>query len=233
MNNLSVWNFAIDFTGRESAALIVAERPDLIESSVSQPVLERMRRCYELARGWHLAKIAGEIDDGPAPDTMLQSIDMQWCQVRTDIAQSQAPHYFHRWLGDGGRSDFDSQRFTRQELVRWLSSIEMQSAYSFDLSASTSEKTGTVNSKAGRWPWGNHHTKLLGHLEAAAKEFWVQYDPANVKATAPKNDTVINWLVTERDVSHTVAGAMATILRIDGLRVGPRKEKVVPPQKSQ
>ena len=58
MNDLSVWNFAIDFTGRESAALIVAERPDLIESSVSQPVLERMRRCYELARGWHLAKIA-------------------------------------------------------------------------------------------------------------------------------------------------------------------------------
>ena len=73
------------------------------------------------------------------------------------------------------------------------------------------------------WPWGAHHTELLGHLDAAAQEFWVHYDPANVKATAPKNYTVANWLETERKVSHTMAVAMATILRIDGLPTGPRK----------
>ena len=176
--------------------------------------LERMRRCYELARGWHLAKIAGEIDDGPAPDTMLQSIDMQWCQVRTDIAQSQAPHYFHRWLGDGGRSDFDSQRFTRQELVRWLSSIEMQSAYSFDRSTSAGEKTDTGKEKAGRWPWGNHHTKLLGHLDAAARRWWTNYDP-NDATTAPTNEKVSEWLMAKpNNLSRKTAESIASILRL-------------------
>jgi hypothetical protein len=87
----------------------------------------------------------------------------------------------------------------------------------------TKTKIGLPTSSAGPWPWGAHHTELLGHLDAAAQKFWVHYDPANAKATAPKNDTVVNWLETERRVSHTVAVAMATILRIDGLPTGPRK----------
>ena len=92
-----------------------------------------------------------------------------------------------------------------------------------DCSWHTKTKVGISTSSAGPWPWGAHHTELLGHLDAAAQKFWVHYDPANAKATAPKNETVVNWLETERRVSHTVAVAMATILRIDGLPTGPRK----------
>ena len=86
-------------------------------------------------------------------------------------------------------------------------------------------KTGTgpasPTTPAGRWPWGSHHTKALGHLEAAAKQWWFTYDPDQID-TAPRNQDVIDWLVKEREVSRTLAEAMASILRVDGLKTGPR-----------
>ena len=73
-----------------------------------------------------------------------------------------------------------------------------------------------------RWPWGDHHTEQLGHLSAAARRFWKLYDPSDI-GTAPTNKEVAEWLVKERKVSKTMADAIATILRIDGLRTGPRE----------
>ena len=74
-----------------------------------------------------------------------------------------------------------------------------------------------------KWPWGDHHTELLGHLSAAARRFWKLYDPSDI-STAHTNKEVSEWLVTERKVSRTMADAMASILRIDGLRTGPREK---------
>lgn len=222
MNDLSMWNYAIDFTAREAAALIVAEMPGLNEVTVSEPVVERMRRCYEQGRGWHLNKFVDEIDNDVDLKTMLQSTEMCIWQARTDIKPSLVPHYFHDWLTDRGKSDFDLQRFGRQELVRWLSSCGIQSAYSFDLSGSESGKTDTVTDKAGRWPWGNHHTNLLGHLEAAAKQWWTYYDPADA-TTAPTNKVVSEWLIKERKLKKRPAEYIASMLRPDGLPTGPRK----------
>jgi hypothetical protein len=75
---------------------------------------------------------------------------------------------------------------------------------------------------SARWPWGNHHTEWLGHLEAAAKRWWSLYDPTDA-TTAPTNTNVSDWLQKERGLSQTKADAMASILRPDGLRTGPRK----------
>ena len=72
-----------------------------------------------------------------------------------------------------------------------------------------------------KWPWGSHDTKLLRDLGAAAERFWKNYDPSD-PTTAPTNRWVIDWL-KERGVSERTAGAMATILRADGLPTGPRK----------
>lgn len=72
-----------------------------------------------------------------------------------------------------------------------------------------------------RWPWGDHHTVLLGHLEAAAQRYWADYDPANPD-TANTSVTVIEWLENERKVSNRMASAIATLLRPDGLPTGPR-----------
>ncbi len=79
-----------------------------------------------------------------------------------------------------------------------------------------------INSADKRWPWGNHHTDILGHVEAAAKRFWVNYDPTDA-TTAPTNKDVSEWLITERKVSQKMAESIASILRPDGLATGPRK----------
>lgn len=75
---------------------------------------------------------------------------------------------------------------------------------------------------AGYWPWGGHHTDALGHLSAAAEKFWKHYDPSDV-STAPTNDMVSHWLRNERGVTKDKAAAIASILRADGLRTGPRR----------
>jgi hypothetical protein len=77
-----------------------------------------------------------------------------------------------------------------------------------------------------RWPWGDHNTKLLEHLAAAAEHFWKRYD-ADDPTTAPTNDDVKSWLM-ERDVGERVAEIMAQILRADGLKPGRRKELSAP-----
>lgn len=79
---------------------------------------------------------------------------------------------------------------------------------------------------AQRWPWGDHETEYLQLLEQAASRFWTLYDPADA-TTAPTNDQIEEWLkqqtVRGEPVSARIAGAMATILRADGLPNGPRK----------
>lgn len=73
----------------------------------------------------------------------------------------------------------------------------------------------------GKWPWGDHETELLQHLEAAAVRFWKNYDPDD-KSTAPTNEAVRDWL-EERGVSGHIAKAIATILRPPDVPPGPRK----------
>lgn len=71
-----------------------------------------------------------------------------------------------------------------------------------------------------RWP--AHETKALTALRLAAVKWWAQYDPSQPD-TAPTNETVTAWLVAEHGVSATLASSMATILRADDLKLGPRK----------
>ena len=76
--------------------------------------------------------------------------------------------------------------------------------------------------KPSRWPWGNHHTETLGHLEAAAGRFWRLYDSDDI-GTAPTNEMVEAWLQEERGISKSKAKAIASMLRPDGLPTGPRR----------
>lgn len=111
---------------------------------------------------------------------------------------------------------WETRRLSRDEVIAWLADKGLKSAYQFDL-----DQTTYVTANRGRWPWGSHHTEMLGHLEAAALRYWVNYDPAEL-GTASTNVTVIEWLQTERKVSKTMAEAIASMLRPDGLRTGPR-----------
>jgi hypothetical protein len=91
--------------------------------------------------------------------------------------------------------------------------------------------TGTESVEAGApagrfppriWPWGNHDTEALGYLAAAAEKWWSLYD-ANDPTTAPTNNNVAEWLIAEYNLSSQRAHAIASLLRADGLRNGPRK----------
>jgi hypothetical protein len=87
------------------------------------------------------------------------------------------------------------------------------------------DATGSIDKPAitdSRWPWGKHHTETLGHLEAAARKWWVLYDPSDF-TTAPTNEMVSEWLQTERGISKEKARAIASMLRPDGLPTGPRR----------
>jgi hypothetical protein len=107
--------------------------------------------------------------------------------------------------------------FTRIEIVRWLNCVGLQSDYLFErVAPGTSERSGS------RWPWGDHNTTMLGHLEAAAKRFWSNYDPED-STTANTNATISDWLQSERKVSKTMANSIASMLRPDDLPPGPRR----------
>lgn len=74
---------------------------------------------------------------------------------------------------------------------------------------------------ATKWPWGEHETHLLRCLAAAAKQWWSTYD-SEKPGTAPTNEAVAQWLISERRVSRRNAEVMASILRADDLKDGPR-----------
>jgi hypothetical protein len=82
------------------------------------------------------------------------------------------------------------------------------------------ESDAPIQKNAG-WPWGNYETSLLRALAEAAEKFWILYDPTD-PATAPLKEQVVEWL-QGRGISENVAKVMASILRADELRTGPRK----------
>lgn len=233
MANLSHWDVATDFTAEQAAALIVgldASQPGYNRAK-TQPIYERMEACYRDRKRWRgqggytfpldgdgLPQYVDELQRDEfaltESDAMLESIDLN---LASKTAGYDDGEQLRRWFADEGRCGFDKQRFSRMELARWLSAIGVKSIYPFAGSQTTVQEM-TV----GHWPWGDYHTESLGHLEAAAKRFWMHYDPTD-ETYAPTNVTVSEWLQKECKVSRTMADSIASMLRPDGLPVGPRK----------
>jgi hypothetical protein len=70
------------------------------------------------------------------------------------------------------------------------------------------------------WPWGKYQTTGLRLLAGAANKYWKHYDPGD-SSTAPKNAEVEAWLI-EQGISKRRAEVIASLLRADDLRTGPR-----------
>ena len=228
MNDLSHWDFSADFTGAQAVALVFGLDLNDIQAKQSMGVLgadasakfapacERMKQCYDATRGYYLDSLRPPRDwDEKRPPVMLGSVEMN---RRLRELDPEFDHYFCNWMADDSYSGFETQRFDRVAIDQWLSCIGQTSAYPFVGS------TAIVQIPAPPiWPWGSHQTKALEDLDAAAREFWVAYDPANPKTTAPKSDSVVVWLEKERGVSNAKAKAIASMLRPDDLPTGPRK----------
>ena len=222
MDDLSHWDFAKHFSGYDAAALILGLEPRessdeqgrvrVVEERMELHYKQALTRLFHMDMGEPLEVVHGR--ESIDQQCELPSVKMEDLEYRAFTFNADAP--LSEWIVNSRLTRFDNQEFSRETLVRWLSAIGMKSEYSFDL-----QRSPNASPTAEHWPWGTHHTELLGHLEAAARRFWTQYDPSD-PSTANTNATVIEWLLTERKVSGKMAEAIATMLRPDGLRTGPR-----------
>jgi hypothetical protein len=222
MASLSHWDFAAHFSGNDAAALILGidPRESASDQSRIRVVIDRMELHYNhaLKRHYHEA-FQIVIEDFREMEANrpfeLDSVRMNELQRQCDFDDDVTP--FSDWLASDHQSRFVDQIFSRQVVADWLNAISLKSLYQFRL-----DQLRVDNEVTGRWPWGVHHTEMLGHLEAAARRHWVNYDPTDA-TTAPINKDVSAWLMNERKVSKKVAESIASMLRPDGLPTGPRK----------
>lgn len=251
--NLSHWDFSEDFSGFEVAALILGVDPhsmneaedkriNLVFSRISKDytniilsIAEKHANgeVFEADLSAYEKSIAGIALHVIFPG--LYSGDLQLSELsqkERDIFNKQTSEILKEM---GITAKFNSisfyrekienhvkvTRFNRSAIVHWLRTNNLRSVYEFDLAGRFPSTGISASQSNSHWPWGAHSTKLLEHLEAAAKHFWVNHDPGD-PSTAPTNSQVIEWL-EQRGVSNSLAKAMATILRQDGLPTGPRR----------
>ena len=129
--DLSHWDVAVEFTGDQAAALVIGHDPasDGYARTTSTPIYERMKRCYELKVKWLWGDM-GPYEDGiiAIPD-MLESTALAWWAHQVEPGSWSD---YCQWAKSDAESGFETQRFTRQELVRWLSAINVTSIYQFE-----------------------------------------------------------------------------------------------------
>lgn len=222
MEHLSHWDWAETFTGHEAAALIVGVDPnDVFGNDISRVgvVLDRLQREYEQAiECAEFECIWGNADERPEKPVGAGLISEALAQHWQAFADGQDVT-LENWLKSPRASHFENQRFTRRQIVAWLDAVGGEAVYRFNLDALHAPSEANPSA---RWPWGSHHTEMLGHLEAAARKFWVNYDPSD-NTTKPKNEEVSGWLEKEHKISNAKARAIASILRPEDLPTGPRK----------
>lgn len=224
MKNLTHWDFAAYFSGHDAAALILGIEPSdaAIDQSRIRVVIDRMKLHYTHAHKRRYQEafqvvLPDFLDIESARPFALASVKMNEICIQCDSDDDDVTP-FTDWLVSDHESQFDNQVFARNVVADWLEAIGLNSIYQFRLDAPRVDKE--VN---GHWPWGDHHTELLGHLEAAAKRYYsVNYKPTDA-TTAPLNTDVSEWLIAERKVSRKMAESIASMLRPDGLATGPRK----------
>ena len=158
---------------------------------------------------------------------LIFNIDIQ--QVKDEFYLKKSdPYFLAKWaLGTvfvvGFLCFFRLQRLERK--TNWLIDATNWNIKRLKSDQNRNTSLGAIDKndiEPARWPWGDHHTETLSHLEAAARKWWVLYDPGDI-STAPTNEMVIEWLQSERAISRDKARAIASMLRPDGLPTGPRR----------
>lgn len=221
--DLSHWDFAEHFSGYDAAALILGIEPRESEEDQHRVQVVEERIELDYARACNAAQHGVIPGLGPGltipDDDLLLSVklDELW---RKALAGNDEP--LDDWLCKPRLHQFRDQVFHRAAIAKWLVVFGMDSKYAFDRTPGRKQATSGSELIVKRWPWGDHHTEALGHLEAAARRFWGEnYDPTDL-GTAATNSQVAEWLKTERGVSGNMADSIASILRADNLRTGPR-----------
>jgi hypothetical protein len=126
MTDFSHWNFAPYFSGEEAAALIVGLEPSesVNDRRKAEPVYRRLEQSFRYFLMW--AEVVGsDGEDHEFPDGCTSLINCAWENKDRDSISIE-------WL-ESNNCDFERQVFSRQEIVRWLRDIGLESVYSFEL----------------------------------------------------------------------------------------------------
>ena len=218
MIDLKHWGFIEKFNGYQTACLILGFDPHDMSvhrngaGIVRSRILDDHFNALSWLRTWGRKQ---PLENAPK-DTIWSIETLKYLDWDEWFEEGSLNEY----LCDRDLTSFDEQYFTRKEINNWLKRNNLESEYSF--LKPDENRISQSPPLITRWPWGDHHTEALGHLEAAAKRFWTLHDPDDA-STAPTNDEVAGWLQQERGVSKQKAEAIASILRADGLPTGPRR----------
>ena len=194
MDDLSHWDLAEYFKANEAADLVMGMLPERraalsgtvgYESGIASkitPLLRRMERAY--LAGFitiHAAATWG----GPAEES-LRAFPAEPSELQSDLMEEVRSPGGHHKLSRiiETKTRFEECFFSRNEMRRWLDAQAIESDYSFSVEQ-PQVRSGAPRSMARRWPWGDHHTELLGHLESAATEFWINMTPKTPKRPHP------------------------------------------------
>lgn len=142
--DLSHWDLAVDFTGVQAAALACGIDPANAEflPGKSLPLFQCMQGWYNSKRDWLWGDMGPHDEDSIyAKPEMLESVRLRWWASEVEPGTWGSYCY---WVKAEIESRFEQQRFTRQELVRWLAEIKFDSQYKFDI-----DNSGAVRSIAG------------------------------------------------------------------------------------
>jgi hypothetical protein len=213
MVDLSHWDFALDFNGFEAAALILGLDPEGEDENRERikPVFERVERSYKSLRSWHETDITpsdtGKLGHLARPNDGLESVDMAEYHKTTvpDHIYVGGPALFLSWLLDTtDRSKFSKQRFTREEISRWLLACKLHSIYPFLKAQAVDTRDLITDANLAHMPLELHSANLAfdavmqGYRSEIPSfkqriEAWLkQYRPALVPAAVERISTVAN-----------------------------------------
>ena len=149
MADLSHWDFAEHFRGKEAAELIMGIPPEknngweeLLggESGYTAKITPLLRRMERALNGGLNTLHAAAIWGGSAKDALITFPHVP-CELHSETmvkARESATEFGlslfknHDWTGK-----FGNAYFSRSEIARWLDAIEMKSVYQFDRKLST------------------------------------------------------------------------------------------------
>lgn len=241
MQNLIAWDFVEEFSPIEAALLIEGTEPSSASSEDRlrvQPIIEAMKTSYELdlqfTRQYNAEdSLNPDADEGlDYPPELAFPKECLGSIITNLVAAGEIPSVH---LENDSLTCFQSQKFTRFSLRRWLEENGRTSIYPFgrvqavnhkrtkplreDASLSVQPLLEQTPPSKGPWPWGAYTTKNLDALASAVEKFWIPYVTGK-REERPVAKEVCPHLIA-LGVTNNMAEAISTVIRKEGLPPGP------------
>ncbi len=218
MTDLYNWKFKNEFTAQEIASLILGLEPSEAQANQIYPALHRIEADFSRFIKNLQTKITG-IEDELEYGSELQSSRIN--RILLEHTSHESKTYCCEWL-DSELQKFQNQTFTSSDVATWEASVGNNLNFKYSFIETENLNSPDPEPQRTKWPWGEYETKNLLILEAAARKFWASYDRSK-PSSAPMNKEIIHWIESEHRISNNIASAVATILRAEEVKTGPRK----------